>query len=193
MPAAKDVMTRKVVTLRGDMPLLEASKILVSMRISGAPVVDKDERVVGILSQTDVVRALKRPLTALKESERLGRDYAAVDESTPVKDLLSFVSLDWLWYRWNMREVDRIFKSLAESDAIAELKVKDAMTSRVVTVAPDDSTEDALRLMNANDINRLPVIDPRKRRILGIVARADLLKAVSREMGRGRTSRGGAA
>ena len=174
-----------MVTLSSKMPLLKASKILVSKRISGAPVVTGDRRVVGILSQSDVIGALKRPLTALKESEELGRKYKGVDESTMVKEALSFVSLDWLWYRWNMRAVDRIFKRLAESNAISELRVKDAMTSaRVVSVGPDDPTESALRLMDANDINRLPVIDSKKR-LVGSVARADLLKAVSKEMSKG--------
>lgn len=189
-----EIMTKKVVTLGSETPLLKASKILVSRKISGAPVVDKDNRMVGILSESDVIRALRRPLTALKESEQLGRDYKGVNDSTLVKEALTFVSLDWLWYRWNMRAVDKIFKTLSESEVISELRVKDAMTSSgVKRVAPDLSTDDALRLMNEYDINRLPVVDSEER-IVGIVARADLLKAVSGELGKaGRRRDSGAA
>ncbi len=186
MTAVKDIMTKKVVTLREEMPLLEATGVLISRRISGAPVVDKENRLVGVLSQSDVVRALKRPLIAAKDSDELGRRYKGIDETTLVKDVLGFLSLDWLWYRWNMHEVNRIFKRLEESGVITKVRVKDAMTTsaHVVSVGPDDSTEDALRLMNANDVNRLPVMNPRtkKERLVGIVARADLLKSLSKEL-----------
>jgi CBS domain-containing protein len=54
------VMQRKVVTLGPAMTLREAVARLVERQISGAPVVDEEERLVGVLSQTDLVRYQQR-------------------------------------------------------------------------------------------------------------------------------------
>jgi CBS domain-containing protein len=56
MPTAADLMSRTVVSLRPDMTLAEAIRILVRYEISGAPVVDGDERLVGLLSEHDCLR-----------------------------------------------------------------------------------------------------------------------------------------
>jgi CBS domain-containing protein len=53
---AKDYMTREIVTLRPDMDLHAAMLVLLSSRISGAPVVDEHGKLVGILSEKDCFR-----------------------------------------------------------------------------------------------------------------------------------------
>ncbi len=52
----KDVMTRNVVCVSMDISLAEAAAIFVEKKISGAPVVDQQNRCVGILSATDYVK-----------------------------------------------------------------------------------------------------------------------------------------
>ncbi len=51
----KDVMTRDVVTVRPGASLKEAARVLVEMKISGLPVVDSAGRLVGVLSEADVL------------------------------------------------------------------------------------------------------------------------------------------
>ena len=51
-------MTSEVITVPVGMPVPEAAALLVRARISGAPVVDGARRVVGVLSESDLVRAL---------------------------------------------------------------------------------------------------------------------------------------
>lgn len=55
---AAAIMTRPVVSLRPEMPLAEASRLLAQHRISGAPVADAAERVVGVLSEKDFLALL---------------------------------------------------------------------------------------------------------------------------------------
>ena len=57
---AKDIMTRKLVTVTVAMTLKEAARTLLMARVSGAPVVDDSGRMVGVLSQTDIVREQAR-------------------------------------------------------------------------------------------------------------------------------------
>jgi CBS domain-containing protein len=53
---ASDVMVTDVVTVRPDMPVREAAKILLDHRISAAPVLNAQGRLVGILSEGDLMR-----------------------------------------------------------------------------------------------------------------------------------------
>lgn len=50
-----DVMTRRVVTVTEDTPVEEVERILASKGISGVPVVDSDRRVVGVVSEADII------------------------------------------------------------------------------------------------------------------------------------------
>ena len=52
----EDYMTRRVVTVTPDTPILTAAKLMLENHISGLPVVDASARVVGIISETDLLR-----------------------------------------------------------------------------------------------------------------------------------------
>lgn len=52
---AADVMTRDVVCLNEELEIRECEKILLERGISGAPVVDREGHLVGVLSKTDIV------------------------------------------------------------------------------------------------------------------------------------------
>jgi len=54
--------------------------------------------------------------------------------------------------------------------------VRDHMTTNPITIAPDTSVPDALRLMREKKVRRLPVLD-RKGNLVGIVSDKDLLHA----------------
>jgi CBS domain-containing protein len=56
MLAAKDIMTRQVICIRKDTPILEAIKLMVQNNITGVPVVEDDMTLVGMLSEQDVLR-----------------------------------------------------------------------------------------------------------------------------------------
>lgn len=53
--------------------------------------------------------------------------------------------------------------------------VADFMTSRVITVAPDDALSEAARLMLEHKISGLPVVDTQGR-VVGIISEHDLLR-----------------
>ncbi|MDR7591166.1 MAG: CBS domain-containing protein, partial [Armatimonadota bacterium] len=52
---AKDVMTAPAVTVRPDTPVVEAARIMARRRISGLPVVDEEGRLVGIVTEADLL------------------------------------------------------------------------------------------------------------------------------------------
>ena len=58
----------------------------------------------------------------------------------------------------------------------AETPVRQIMTSSVITVSPDNSVQDCMRLMTEHHIRHLPVSDGG--RIVGMISIGDLVKAV---------------
>jgi CBS domain-containing protein len=56
LPVVRDHMDRHVVTLNPDTAILDAVGVLLEKRVTGAPVVDKGGRVVGILTEKDCLR-----------------------------------------------------------------------------------------------------------------------------------------
>jgi sulfide:quinone oxidoreductase len=55
----RDLMTQDVVTVRAGASLTEAARLMTQHKISGLPVVDVDDRVVGVLTESDFVCALE--------------------------------------------------------------------------------------------------------------------------------------
>ncbi|MHC4516823.1 MAG: CBS domain-containing protein, partial [Planctomycetota bacterium] len=54
----RDLMDTKFVTLKADLNLSEAIDILIENKITGAAVVDDEDRVIGILSELDCLKTL---------------------------------------------------------------------------------------------------------------------------------------
>lgn len=52
------VMTRNVVTITPDRPILDAAEIMLDRKISGLPVVDEAGKVLGMLTESDIFRML---------------------------------------------------------------------------------------------------------------------------------------
>lgn len=52
---ALDVMTATVISVKPEMPVREAAKVLVEQRISGAPVIDAQAKLVGMISEGDLI------------------------------------------------------------------------------------------------------------------------------------------
>jgi len=55
--------------------------------------------------------------------------------------------------------------------------VEEVMTSHVMVISPKASISDAVRLMEQNDVKRLPVVSDG--RLVGIISRSDLMRAIS--------------
>ena len=56
MLKAKDLMTKQVISVRKDTPVLEAIELLTKNDITGIPVVEDDMTLVGIVSEKDLLR-----------------------------------------------------------------------------------------------------------------------------------------
>ncbi|WP_034850396.1 CBS domain-containing protein [Inquilinus limosus] len=93
---AIDIMTRKPVTVRSDLPILAAIRIMLGRGISGLPVVDEEGDLVGMITEGDLLRRVemgterRRPdwLAFFTGTDRLAREYVQ-SHSRNVADVMT--------------------------------------------------------------------------------------------------------
>ncbi|MBD0328323.1 MAG: CBS domain-containing protein, partial [Pyrinomonadaceae bacterium] len=114
-----DVMSHNPVVVKPETPLQEAIKILAERRISGLPVVDNDGKLLGIISETDLMW-----------------------QETGVTPPAYFMFLDSVIYLQNPTAYDRdLHKALGQT-------VGEVMSKNPVTVTPEESIKQAAQLMH---------------------------------------------
>lgn len=148
----KEIMTTDVVTLNGYMSVRQAAGLLATRNISGAPVVDNEGKIIGILTETDILRSVE----------------SAADEVHMV-----FPSLHTMGVMFELSKGEKeIVKAFEEQ---ANTIVMDVMTKNVITCTPDTSLNEVASTFVEKGINRLPVVDE-EGHVVGIVARGDIVR-----------------
>lgn len=71
---------------------------------------------------------------------------------------------------------DIVYKIAAKNIKPSSVKIKDMMSSPLITITPDSTCADAAKKMRRNNIKRLPVVD--KGKLIGIVSIDDIAIAV---------------
>jgi CBS domain-containing protein len=143
-----EIMQTDVITVGPDTTVRELASILAHKKISGVPVVDDEYEVVGMVSEADII---------VQDAELHFPYYVPLLDS--VIYLQSFNKFE-----------DRLRKMFGS-------KVKEIMSTEVMTIAPDASVRDAATLMADREINRLPVVAEGK--LVGIVTRHDIVRAIA--------------
>ena len=89
--AVRQFMARNLVTFQPDMDVMEAVRILVDKRISGAPVVDQIGNLVGVLSEKDCLRialsAGYHEEWGGRVEEYMTRDVVSIDPDASIIDV----------------------------------------------------------------------------------------------------------
>jgi CBS domain-containing protein len=148
-------MTSSVISLKESDSLHRASITLAVNGISGAPVVDEKERLIGMLSSMDVLRFIKRFKNEMQIDQPALLLAVPLDEDIEDEDL------------------ERAYREISET------KVGEIMTKDIYWVRPDDKLIDALDLMLDKGVRRLPVVE--KERVVGIISRKDMVWAIYRD------------
>ena len=140
-----DVMARRVISILPEASILEAVKLMLKNHISGLPVIDDRGKLVGILTEGDLLR---RP--------EIGTE------------------------RRRSRWLNALFGPGEAADAYVHShsrKVKDVMTRDPVTVRESTPLHEVVHLMERRNIKRLPVT--RAAKVIGIISRANLIRALA--------------
>ena len=82
---ARDIMTRKVYTIRSEASAQEAAQLLDQHRISGLPVVDESNDIIGIVTEADIISKVDKE--GLRVSDIMSTEVTSVNEETPVSEI----------------------------------------------------------------------------------------------------------
>ncbi len=144
-----DVMTPDPILSSPDMPLNEAIQILAEKRISGLPVVDQQGKLVGVISETDLMW-----------------------QETGVEPPAYIMFLDSVIYLENpIRYEKQLHKALGRT-------VGEVMTSNPLAIKPNKLLKEAAKLMHEKKVHRLPVLDDAGK-VIGILTRGDVIRAMA--------------
>lgn len=142
------IMSTDVITIAEDATLEEAINLCTGRRISGMPVLSREDKVTGVISEKDILAFTIQekivPFTRL----------AALTGQNP-----------------DLKEMDLLRNSM---DKLAQTPVRHVMTSDVITITEETLIAEAARIMNRHKVNRIPVVD-KENKLKGIVTRADLI------------------
>jgi CBS domain-containing protein len=141
---ARDIMVTDLVAVSPDHSVRHAARLMWDHRVSGLPVVDDDEDLVGIITEGDLMRRSELGPGELRTTIR--KDQIEEDHS------LSYVKS----HSW---------------------KVADVMTRKLVTADEETPVNRIAALMRQHGVKRIPIM--KVGHLVGLVSRADLLRAIS--------------
>ncbi len=142
---AKDVMTSDPVTVSPETPVSDIARLLLHYRISAVPVADSRQRVIGVVSEGDLVQR-------------------AETGTEPRRS----------WWLWLIADPEQRARDYVKSHG---RHASDVMSYSAVTVTEDTPLKDIAVLLEHRRIKRVPVV--REGKLVGIVSRADLVRALA--------------
>lgn len=141
-----DVMSRDPVVVKPETQLREAIQLIAERRISGLPVVNEDGKLLGVISESDLMW-----------------------QETGVTPPAYIMLLDSVIFLENPGRYERdLHKALGQT-------VGEVMTKEAISVKPDRALREAAQLMHERKINRLPVVDGEDK-VIGILTRGDIVR-----------------
>jgi CBS domain-containing protein len=146
---AKDVMTTEVITVTPDMTVQELAKVLSEKGISGAPVVDANNQLVGVVSEGDL---LHRAETGTERRVQRRRS----------------------WWLDSVAAEEELARDYVKSHGRT---VGEIMTHGVISVDETTDLAEIAMLLETKRIKRVPVV--RDGKLVGIVSRANLVRALA--------------
>ena len=147
-----DVMTPNPIVVKPQTPLPEAIAILAEKKISGLPVIDDAGKLVGVISETDLMW-----------------------QETGVDPPPYIMILDSVIYLQNPARYEKeIHKALGQT-------VGEVMSDKPISIKPNESLREAAHLMHIKNIRRLPVIEEAEAKVVGIITRGDIIRVMATE------------
>lgn len=132
MLKAKDIMTKDVITVKGESTIEELARLLIEHKISGAPVVDDDGHITGVVTEHDLIKKNKR--FHIPTIIRLFDAYFLLDSGKVEEEIKKMVAI-----------------------TVDEIANKD-----VVSLSEETTLEEIATIMDEKNIHLLPVLRDNK-------------------------------
>ncbi len=146
--AASQIMTKDVISVQLDTTLEEVVKILAEKKISGLPVVDNENKLVGVITETDIV-----------------------EHANSLHVIPLIASSSWISPH---TEISQIATYKRGFELLSNTKVEGVMSKKVFTAKANTSGLEIATLMKKKRVNHIPIVDD-EGKLIGIVARSDIV------------------
>jgi CBS domain-containing protein len=146
---ARDVMTPNVIAVDPEMSVYDLARLLSERGVSGVPVLDSEGRLVGVVTEGDLLHRVETGTDPRPASHRS-------------------------WWLNTIAKKNDLARDYVKSHS---RKVKDVMTTNVVSVTDTTELADMAMLLETKRIKRVPVV--RDDKVVGIVSRANLVRALA--------------
>ena len=133
MLTAGDVMTRDVITVKKETTIRELAELFARHRVSSAPVVDDDDNMIGIVTETDLIEQ---------------------DKSLHIPTVISL--FDWVIYLESDKKFEKELKKMTGQT------VGDIYAQEIETVAPSAPISEVADIMSSRKIHAIPVVEDHK-------------------------------
>lgn len=133
MLTANQIMTREIITVGLELEVSELANLFWENRISGVPVVDEEGKLLGIVTESDLI-----------------------DQSKKVHIPTVMTILDSMIFLENPAKLDKEIKKMTGT------KVKDIHSTKVVTVTEDTPMSEIATIMSDRRLHTLPVVNGEK-------------------------------
>lgn len=130
MLTARDIMTKDVITVKKDTKVADLAEILTKNRISGAPVTDDSGKVIGVVTESDLV-----------------------EQSKSLHLPTVFTILDSVIFLESAKHFEKELKRMTGA------KVGDVFTEGPLTVMPDTPLREIATIMAEKKVYTIPVVD----------------------------------
>ncbi|MCH3978156.1 MAG: CBS domain-containing protein [Candidatus Methanomethylophilus sp.] len=149
----RDLMTTQVITVKPTDTVRQAVIKMALDNVTGAPVVDNRNHVLGLITQTDILKLILHYQDML---DRAGEGDKMLLQPLDEKESDPDVS--------------------AVNQKFSDMKVSDIMIRSILYTTPDAEVIEALRIMMKMDVGRLPVLEQGV--LVGTVSRSDVIFAI---------------
>lgn len=147
-----EVMTNDPLVVQPETPIKEVIKIIAEQSIRGLPVVNEAGKLVGVISETDLLW-----------------------QETGVEPPLYIMFLDSVIYLENPARYDReLHKALGQTAG-------EVMTGHPISIKPDQPLPKAAKLMQEKSIHHLPVTNEADQ-VIGMLTSGDIVRAMAAEL-----------
>lgn len=147
----QEIMNKYPATVTEEATITEVAQLLVKHNVTALPVVKEDNKLVGVITEGDLLYKKVRP-HAPHYVNVLGASI----------------------YYGGIGEYNDQFKKLLASH------VRDLMSTEVVTGTPNTDVEEAVATMVERHLKALPIVDEQYR-LVGVLSRHDIMRLIAEE------------
>jgi CBS domain-containing protein len=112
---AKDIMTREIITVSPTMTVKRVAMTLIKNQISGAPVAGKNGKIVGLVSEADIVGKKGKDVQAI-----MTKKVISVTEATPVEEIAQLMTTHKI-KRLPVMRGDKIVGIVSRADIVSAI------------------------------------------------------------------------